>query len=156
MFDDMKADMKDVKTITSLRVWFDRYAKRIEQAARSQRRSGAAAIQRLRRQSIPPGVDGRQDDGNPIRRSPSADHQRRFGYGGDYGNGGYRYGAYGGYGGTDIYGMGDVKAVGAERRVVRAEEKSIAATDVQQIRQEIIAATADIRRKMTQKYQIEF
>ena len=52
--------------------------------------------------------------------------------------------------------MNEVKAVGAERRVVRAEEKSVAATDVQQIRQEIVAATADIRRKMTQKYQIEF
>ena len=52
--------------------------------------------------------------------------------------------------------MADLKAVGAERRVVRAEEKAIMATDVQQLRQDIIAATTDIRRKMTQKYQIEF
>jgi hypothetical protein len=39
---------------------------------------------------------------------------------------------------------------------VRAQEKATAATDIQQVRQGIIAATADIRRKMTQKYQIEF
>ena len=37
-----------------------------------------------------------------------------------------------------------------------AEEKGIMATDVQKLRQDLIAATADIRRKMTQKYQIEF
>ena len=78
--------------------------------------------------------------------------------GGDYGyGGGYRYGAYGAYnGGADIYGMGTVKAVGEQRRVIRAEEKATAATDIQQVRQNIIAATADIRRKMTQKYQMEF
>jgi hypothetical protein len=40
--------------------------------------------------------------------------------------------------------------------VVRAEEKAIAATDVQQIRQAIINATDEIRQKMTDKYQIQF
>ena len=30
------------------------------------------------------------------------------------------------------------------------------ATDVQKLRQDLIAATTDIRRKMTKKYQIEF
>ena len=71
---------------------------------------------------------------------------------------GTRWGGYGGYG--PGYGGGEAtaeaKAKESERRVVRAEEKGIAATDVQQIRQSIIAATADIRRKMTEKYQVEF
>ena len=50
----------------------------------------------------------------------------------------------------------EAKAKESERRVVRAEEKGIAATDVQQIRQAIIAATADIRQKMTEKYEMQF
>jgi hypothetical protein len=52
--------------------------------------------------------------------------------------------------------MAKIKGVGAERRVVRAEAKATKATDVHAIRDEIIAATADIRRKMAQKYQVEF
>jgi DNA-binding protein YbaB len=52
--------------------------------------------------------------------------------------------------------MAEIKGVGAERRKVRAEEKATMATDVHAIRDQIIAATADIRRKMTQKYQVEF
>ena len=52
--------------------------------------------------------------------------------------------------------MAEIKAVGAERRIVRAEEKSVMATDVQKLRQDLIAATTDVRRKMTKKYQIEF
>jgi hypothetical protein len=49
-----------------------------------------------------------------------------------------------------------MKAVTNERRAIGAEEKATAATDVQQLRQSIIEATADMRRKMTQKYRIEF
>ena len=41
-------------------------------------------------------------------------------------------------------------------RASAAEERAGMATDVQGIRQEVIAATADIRRKMTKKYQMEF
>jgi hypothetical protein len=52
--------------------------------------------------------------------------------------------------------MADIKAAGAQKRVVRAEETAIMTTDVQKLRQDLIAATTDIRRKMTQKYQIEF
>jgi hypothetical protein len=39
----------------------------------------------------------------------------------------------------DDYGYGNY--VGGERRVIRAQERSIAATDIQRVRQEIIAAT---------------
>ncbi len=80
-----------------------------------------------------------------------------------YGYAGYRYGrygTYGGYGGGAVVPVYDPRAeargIQAERRVVRAEEKGEAATDIQALRAQIVAATADIRRKMTQKYQVEF
>ena len=53
-------------------------------------------------------------------------------------------------------GVGAVKAVEAERRKVRAQEKGIAATDVHQIRAAVIDATTKIRRAMTEKYRLEF
>jgi hypothetical protein len=52
--------------------------------------------------------------------------------------------------------VGAVKAVEAERRKVRAEEKGIAATDIHKIRADVIDATAKIRRAMTEKYRVEF
>ena len=71
-----------------------------------------------------------------------------------------RYGAYGGYGAsgtiTTYDPVAEARGIYAERRVVKAEEKATMATDVQTLRQNLIAATTDIRRKMTQKYQVEF
>jgi hypothetical protein len=158
IFDNIKSDMKDIKTVSSCAVWFDRYAKRIAKLpvlnvdpevlqysayVADQFRQASMAVKTMGIQS---GVRSAQITSGSVGGSD-----------GYYGYGGYRYGAYGVYnGGADIYGMGNVKAVGEQRRVVRAEEKSIAATDVQQIRQNIGAASADIRRKMSQKYQIEF
>jgi hypothetical protein len=68
-----------------------------------------------------------------------------------------RYGMYGGYAAVNSYDRtSDARAAESERRVVRAEEKADAATNIQQLRAGIVSATADIRRKMTQKYQVEF
>ena len=92
-----------------------------------------------------------QDHGNPVRCPHST--IPAAGYGGDYGYGGY---GYGGYGRGFCHPQGEVKAAAAGKRVIRAEEKSVAATDIQKLRQDSIATTNDIRRKMTQKYQIEF
>ena len=89
----LKADMKDIKNHHLHCAVVRQIRQADREAARSQRGSRAAAIQRLCRQPISRGVDVRQDDGNPVRRSPSTDHKRRFGYGGDYNYGGYRYGA---------------------------------------------------------------
>jgi hypothetical protein len=151
--DNVKSDMRDIKTLTSAAVWYDRYAKRIDKLPilnvdpelvaysafiASQFRQAAASVRNMGVQS---GV--RQAE---ISTSGSGSA--------DYGYGGYRYGGYGAYGGYDRY--ADAKAVAGEKRIVRAEEKATMATDVGQIRESIIAATADIRRKMTLKYQIEF
>lgn len=155
IFDNLKSDMKDIRTISSTAVWFDRYAKRIERMPvlnvdEQLLQYSAFVANQFRQASLAVKNMGIQSGVRQAQIISSGGD----GYNADYG---YRYGAYGAYnGGGDVYGMGEVKAVGAERRVVRAEEKSIAATDVQQIRQQIIAATADIRRKMSQKYQMEF
>ena len=76
-------------------------------------------------------------------------------YGGrGYDSGGYRYGRWGRYG--DYGGVNTVRAVGNERRAIRAEEKAAGATTARGIMQEVENATAAIRRTMTQRYQIEF
>jgi hypothetical protein len=67
-----------------------------------------------------------------------------------YGN--YGYGRYGGVQGA----VNDIKAVEQQRGVVRAEEKGAMAGNVHQIRADVIAATNDIRRKMTEKYRVQF
>jgi hypothetical protein len=158
MANDLKADMRSSKNLASNSLWFDKYAKRIERLpslnvdpellqysafVANQLRQASLAVKTMGIQS---GVRQAQITGSSV------------GGGSDYVDSyGYRYGAYGVYnGGADVYGMGTVKEVGAQRRVVRAEEKAGMATDVQKIRQDIIAATTDIRRKMTQKYQMEF
>jgi hypothetical protein len=151
MADDLKDDMKSAKNLASNQLFFDKYAKRIERmpilGVDEELLNYSALVANALRQAT--GSVKTMGIQSGVRQA-----QITGGGGDDYGYGGYRYGAYGGYGGYDAY--GEVKAVGAERRVVRAEEKSIMATDVQQLRQAIIAATTDIRRKMTQKYQIEF
>jgi hypothetical protein len=58
-------------------------------------------------------------------------------------------GAYGGY-------VQDVKAQQADRTAIRAEERISSATDARGIMQDVMQQTADIRVKMTQKYNAEF
>lgn len=160
MADDLKSDMKNAKNIASASLWLEKYAKRIERLPILNVDSdllnySAFVAQQLRKASMAVRTMGIQSG---ARQSQVISTGTSYGYGATrWGN----YGAYGGFGPS--YGSGyysdataEVKAIGAERRAIRAEEKGIAATDVQQIRQAIIGATADIRRKMTLKYQIEF
>jgi hypothetical protein len=160
MFDDLKDDMKSSRNLASTQLWFDKYAKRIERLpvlnvdpelldysafVASQLRKASLASKTMGIQS---GV--RQAQITTADVAPYAVGTSRWG----------RYGYYGGYGGARGYAVYDrgaeMKAVESERRVVRAEEKAVAATDIQQLRQDIIAATTDMRRKMTQKYKVEF
>jgi hypothetical protein len=159
MADDLKDDMKTAKNLASTQLFFDKYAKRIERMpilgvdeelltysafVANALRQATGSVKRMGIQS---GVREAQITGGDV-------------YAGDYGYEGYRYGAYGPYAVQGAYGgynpVAEIKAVGAQRRVVRAEEKAAMGTDVQQLRQAIITATTDIRRKMTQKYQVEF
>jgi hypothetical protein len=152
MADDLKDDMKNAKNLASTQLFFDKYAKRIERMPilgvdEALVDYGAFVANTLRQATGSVKTMGIKSG---VRQAQITGADVSGGYYG-YGYGGYRYGAYGGYGPR-----GEVRAVGSERRVVRAEEKAVAATDVQQLRQAMIAATTDIRRKMTQKYQIEF
>jgi hypothetical protein len=149
-FDGMKSDMSNIKTFTSMAVWYDRYAKRIDKLPilnvdPELVQYGAFVAHQFRQASSSVRNYGIQSGVRTAQISTSG------GGSGDYGYGGYRYGGYG------SYGVGaDTRATNADKRIVRAEEKSVMATDVHQIRENIAAATADVRRKMTLKYQIEF
>ena len=153
MADDLKQDMRNAKNLASTHLFFDKYAKRIE------RMPILGVDEELLKYSAFVANTLRQVTGSVKTMGiQSAARQSQITgsdvYAGYYGYGGYRYGAYGAYGQRAQ--MAEIKGVGQERRAVRAEEKGIMATDVQKLRQDLIAATADIRRKMTQKYQIEF
>jgi hypothetical protein len=154
MATDLKQDMRNAKNLASTQLFLDKYAKRIARmpilGVDEELLNYSAFVADTLRQAtgsvktmgIQSGVREAQITGADV-------------YAGDYGyGGGYRYGAYGAYGRRGQ--MAEVKAVEADRRVVRAEEKGIMATDVQKLRQDLIAATTEIRRKMTKKYQIEF
>ncbi len=157
MFSDLKEDMKNSKNLASTQLWFDKYAKRIEHLpilnvdeevqdysafVASQLRKASQSVKTMGVQSNVRQAQIISTDVVPYAYSTS-----RWG----------RYGYYGGYGGGGAYAAtAEMKAIGSERRVVRAEEKAVAATDVQQLRQDVIAATTDVRRKMTQIYQVEF
>jgi hypothetical protein len=152
MFDDLKKDMGSVANLASTQTYFDKYAKRIERLpilnvdpevlsysafVASSLRAASGAVRNMGIQS---GV--RQAE---IVSSGAG--------GASYG----RYGMYGGYAAVNSYDRtSDARAAESQRRVVRAEEKADMATNVQQLRAGVVSATTDIRRKMTQKYQVEF
>jgi hypothetical protein len=159
MFNDLKGDMRESKNLASTALWFDKYAKRIERLPilnvdEDLLKYSAFVADSLRKAG---GVMRTMGIQSNVRESQIISSSAGTGYA-PYSVG--RYGAYGGYGASGVatyYNpVAEAKGVFAERRVVRAEEKSIAATDVHKLREQVIAATTDIRRKMTQKYQIEF
>ncbi len=159
MFDDLKKDMKDLKTLSSAQLWFDKYARKIERLpilnvddelleysayVAQQLRNATGAVKTM-------GIRG----GVRQAQITSGDGTVGYGYGGGYRFG--RYGGYGGYGGYSVYSpYMEARSIGSQRRVVRSQERATMAAKVQTIREEVIAATTDMRRKMTQRYQIEF
>ena len=156
---DLKESMKDLKSLSHSMVFFDKYAKKIENLpilsvdeellaysgwVAGQLRDAAAAVRTM---GIRSGAREAQTFGTLGPSNVAA-------FGG---------GAYGPYGGGGAWGvrytydpLSDVKGTEAARRVVRSEERSIMTSDVHTIRDQLVRASADIRRKMTQKYQVEF
>ena len=153
MFDDLKDDMKEAKNIASTSLFFDKYARRIERLPildvdPEMLDFGAYVAQQLRQSAGAVRMMGIRT-GVRTREITSADTTS------DYYYGGYGSGRYGYYGGTSAM-KADLQAVEQQRGVVRAQEKGTAAVSVHQIRADVIAATADIRRKMTEKYRVQF
>jgi hypothetical protein len=160
IMDDLKSGLKDAKTLSSMTLWFDQYAKKIERmpilnvdpellnysayVARQVRNASLA----VRGMGIQTAVRQSEITSAPI--APTVVGVAGFG----------SYGPYGGYGRAGAVAVYDpyaeARAVSEERLVVKSQEKATMATTVQTIRDQVIQATADIRRKMTQKYQVEF
>lgn len=159
MANDLKQDMRNAKNVASTYLFFEKYAKRIERmpilGVDEELLSYSAFVSSTLRQATGSvKTMGIQSGVRQTQIIASSAGYRDVGY--SYGRYGV-YGGYGGYGVTTIHDpVAEARGIFAERRVVRAEEKATAATDVQTLRQNLIAATADIRRKMTQKFQIEF
>lgn len=152
MFDDLKEDMQDAKTLASTSQYFDKYARRIERMPLldvdpEMLDYGAYVAEQLRQSSGAVRTMG-------IRTGVRSSEINSSNTGSDYYYGGYGYGRYGNGG---VAGMkNDIKAVEQQRGVVRAQEKGSMAASVHQIRADVIAATADMRRKMSEKYRIQF
>ncbi len=157
MANDLKADMKNSKTLASNALWFDKYARRIERLPTLNvdpelLKYSAFVADQLRKASLAVKTMGIQT-GARSAQVTSGDVSSSYGYPTTrWGSSGY-YGGSGGYYQDQTAGL---KAAGEERRAIKAEERGIAATDVQTIRQAIISATAKIRREMTDKYQTQF
>jgi hypothetical protein len=143
MFDDLKDDMRNAKNLASTTLFFDKYARRIERLPTldvdTEMLDYGAYVADQMRQS----AGGVRTMG--IRMGVRSSEINSGNIDSDYFYGGYGYGRYGG-----------VKAVEQQRGVVRAQEKGTAAMSIQEIKAGVIAATADIRRKMTEKYRMQF
>ena len=160
MFRDLRYDWDNLKSLSAASLYFDKYAKRIERLpllnvdpdlldysdyVAQQLRAASGSVRTM-------GIRG----GVRQAQITSAD-SAPYSYGGyRYG----RYGRYGGYAGGGGYAVYDphaeMKNIDTQRRVVRTEERGKMASDVWTIRDQVIAATNDVRREMTQRYQVEF
>lgn len=151
MFSDLKNDMGNLVTLAQSQLFYDKYARKIERLPmlnvdEEMLDYGTFVANALRQATSSVKTMGIQSG---VRQaSVSTSDYSGSGYSG------YGYGSFGWYGRGDPY--ADVKAAGNQKRIIRSEEKAVMATKTQQIREQVIAATNDIRRKMTKKYQIEF
>ncbi len=162
--EDLLKDLKKTKPTTSMGaigVWLNKYASKIDQlsvlhvdpelvnygafasdsfrAAYNSIRSGAAKS-RIRQVNTPMQYD-------------YYTQTNTYGYT-------YRDGYFGAgvvpWGDTYTYAVPDVQAYANEKARVRTEERVASGNDARQIVQGIEKATAEIRRKMTQKYSVDF
>ncbi len=161
LFRGLRRDWKNRKTLASGSLYLDRYARKIEklpmlsvdsdlldygQYVAGQLRVASKAVRTM-------GIRGgaRQAQVSGYDANPTASRVAAGGRHSYYG--GYRFG----WARQDYYNPHDVmKQVGDERRKIRAQEKAVMATDVNTIRDEIIAATNEVRRGLTERYQTEF
>jgi hypothetical protein len=155
LVDDLreKPDTTGVKTIGQVGAWFGKYARRIDELPMLNVDPelldyGAYVSSSLRQaESTFRGSGGRA-------RVASLNVPTQYDVVGGYRAGYGRWGAYGGYG---AYGYHeDLRAMQEARTQIRTEERVNTAASGRDIMQQIDQATVDIRRKMTEKYQVEF
>jgi hypothetical protein len=157
MFDDLKQDWKGLKTLASGAIYFDRYARRIEQLptlnvdkdlvdyghdVAKQMRAASGAVRTM---GIRGGARKAQVTGYDVASGDSYAYYTPYG--------GYRFGwSSGGPQGE----YDNVKQVGAERRKIEAQERGEMATSVFTIRDSVVAATTEVREGLTDRYQVQF
>jgi len=158
---DLKALKRDSKTFGQQGAFYDRYAGLIEQMptlgvdpevvdygyyAAQQLRAAAATV---RGANINIGINTSQSANDPSNYGG-------YGYGG-YGYGGYGYG-YGGYGAPTARNVmrSQLNYEMSQGRVIRKTGEGEARLSIEGIRDELITATNETRRRMTDKYQIQF
>jgi hypothetical protein len=152
---DLRGQKGEAKTIGQIGQWFDNYARKVDKLPllnvdERMLEYGAYVASQLRNASMAiKGVGIRTRVGEVNAVSSGVTNSG----GGTVGS--FRYGGYGTYGYDYTRGMTRREQQSA-RTQVRANEKSTGAASVQQIRQQMQEASAQIRREMTQKYQIEF
>jgi len=159
---DLKGSMRNMKTIGQHAVWFDKYARKIEtlpmlnvdpelldfgQFVTKTLRNGALDVRNL---CIDAGV---------------AKGQVQQGMVNPYYYGGYGYDRGGAYGGNGWYGPGvtavnyldaELQQQAAQRRAIRTQTRGDSYASMYAMRDQIVQTASGIRRKMTEKYQIEF
>jgi hypothetical protein len=135
----------------TIALWFDKYAKRIDRLP----------ILNVDPELVDYGgrvVGGLRDCVEAIRGSGIRSGARSAQVtGGDVGSG--YYGGYDGYAvfsSSANYAAAQVGAVEQERRAIRAQERGQSSTDVRAVIRELQEETSKTRRKMTEKYGIEF
>jgi hypothetical protein len=169
LFDDLQGRKGTATHLNIYGVWFDKYAKKVDQLpllnvdpdllnygqfVAEQLRNASMAIKGI-------GMRSRVRQVNEVANMEAPTHSwgaswggSRYGRYGWYGGGGAAGGYYQGYLGNPI--QGSLRQQQTIRTQVRAQEKGRGAANVQGIIQNIKNVTGEVRRQMTQKYQIEF
>jgi hypothetical protein len=159
-FNDLRTDMRNRQTIAQSQVYFDRYARKIERLPMLNVDPelldyGAFVCQSLRELAGSVRTTGAEQavaTRNVTASSPGVYNTGSYGYG----RAGY-YGASGFYGNYARYdARATLKWEGSQRRLVRAQTNTAIAGATEDVKQQVVEATAGIRRKMTEKYQTEF
>ena len=165
-FKDLKQDLRDSKTISQTKLWFDKYARKIERLPilnvdPEMLDYGALVAKGLRAATGSVSEMGISSSARQMQVQGTAAPRVNAAYYGGYGVG--RAGYYSGYGysnpGMNAYAnsaYNQVRQEAQQRRLIRTQERASTAMDLQQIKAELVEATANIRRMMTEKYKIEF
>ena len=149
---ELKLEKGNMKTFGQHAVWFDRYAAKIGKLPilnvdPEVVQYSAFVAQKLCEASEAVRMSGIQAGVRKSYVQTGTPDVYTYGYAGGW---------YGGYGYARYAPYADLRYEGAQRRIIRKEEYGAARATEQEIKGDIIAATSEIRRRMTEKYQVEF
>jgi hypothetical protein len=163
LFEDLQGRKGTASHINQYGVWFDKYARKVDQLpmlnvdselldygqyVATQLRNASGAIKGIGMRSRVRQVNAVANMEPPVQYA-----------GGVYG--GHRYGRYGWYGGyrQGYVGnpiQGSLRQEQSVRTQIRTQERVGGAANARAIMQDLKNTTTEVRRKMTEKYQIEF